>query len=67
LFAQEESGMSDWFAPTLDRIRIGCLSWESILVYIEQHNPTAGRATAGFYEACLQFNGTTKPAPESEQ
>lgn len=64
---ERDEWLSDWFAPTLDRIRIGCLSWESILVYIEQHNPRAGRATAGFYEACLQFNRATKRTPESGQ
>lgn len=44
------------FVPTLDKIKIGEISWESMVEFINQHDPEFGSELADFYAKCLQFN-----------
>ncbi len=48
--------LDEWFAPTLQRIRIGCLSWESIIASIGESDASTGKAIDGFYRKCVLFN-----------
>ena len=42
------------FLPVLEQIKLGVLSWESIIAALPKNQETA--AIASFYEKCLQFN-----------
>ncbi|MEW6405905.1 MAG: hypothetical protein AB1649_29305 [Chloroflexota bacterium] len=45
--------MDEWFLPTLEAIRIGVLSWESIMDDIAPKDPKAFQSIKSFYERCL--------------
>jgi hypothetical protein len=46
----------DWFAATLERIEIGCVSWEGAIQTLASTDPQAGEAIKDFYQKCLEFN-----------
>ncbi|MCJ7738288.1 MAG: hypothetical protein MUQ10_13415, partial [Anaerolineae bacterium] len=56
----KDAWYSDWFEPTLERIEIGVLGWESLIDIIAAHDPLSAGAMHEFYQGCLQFN---QPAP----
>ena len=53
---ERDAWFRDWFAPTLDRIDIRCLSWEEIIDVIAFHAPEMGQLIDTFYGKCLRFN-----------
>jgi hypothetical protein len=42
------------FLPTLDRMAVDLLPWESVIEYIEYHDANSG--LRDFYQQCLRFN-----------
>lgn len=46
---------SDWFLTTLERLDIRAISWEDILSFLAEHDPSSVGLQA-FYERCLAFN-----------
>jgi len=46
-----------WVAPLLARLTLECVSWESIIAAIRQHDPNLGGDVQNFYEKTLRFNG----------
>ena len=59
--AAYESEDKNWwfresFMPTLDKIKIGEISWESLVQLISEHDPEFGSELADFYAKCLEFN-----------
>ena len=53
---ERDAWFRDWFAPTLHRIDIRCLSWEEIIDVIAFHAPEMGQLIDTFYGKCLRFN-----------
>jgi len=45
-----------WFTPTIKRIDIVSLSWESILDIINQKDSNVGNSLKEYYSKCLSFN-----------
>lgn len=45
----------DWFEPTLAKIDLGCIGWESVRAAITAADPAAGRAIGEFHDRCLRF------------
>jgi len=48
--------LEQWFLPTLERIIIAPLSWESLISDIQDLDDSAGQDFATFYEKCLEYN-----------
>lgn len=50
----------DWyrnhFEPTLEKIRLVSLSWESALEWVGDYKPLAADKLKDYYESCLMFN-----------
>ena len=46
-----------WFRPTIDCIRLGALSWESIIEVIANQDAGAGEMFRDFLGFCLEYNG----------
>ena len=45
-----------WFLPTLEKMDIGTLSWESVLEYIDFTNADYAKELRDFYGKCLKYN-----------
>ena len=45
----------DYFEPTLERIRLHSLSWESALEWIGKHKPNVSEKLEEYYDQCLKF------------
>lgn len=45
-----------WALPLIDRVELGCHSWESIIGRIERSNPDEHVPMSQFYENCLRQN-----------
>lgn len=61
--ADKSQWLEDWFLPTLSAMHVACLSWESILTFIESEDPVFGNDLNGFYNHCVEFN---RPSAESK-
>jgi len=48
--------LEQWFLPTLERIIIASLSWESLIGDIQGLDKSTGQDFATFYEKCLEYN-----------
>lgn len=48
--------LDTWFVPTLERIKLECLSWEEINDLILRMDPENGKGMRNFYELALKFN-----------
>ncbi len=59
---EKDQWFREMFLPAFERIGVGCLSWESILGYVEARDPAAARSLADFYRRCLQHNQPQRPA-----
>ena len=46
----------DWFVPTLQRIDVQQISWETVMALIQAQDPVSAEEISGFYRKCLQFN-----------
>ena len=46
---------AEYFEPTLARIRLLCLSWESAIEWICEKKPEVEEQLVGFYDLCLEF------------
>ena len=46
----------EWFLPTLGKVDIQCLSWESIIAWILKNDPYYGNQLQSFYLKCLEYN-----------
>lgn len=46
----------DHFEPTLKKIRLASLSWESALEWIGDYKPLSAEKLKEYYELCLKFN-----------
>jgi len=57
--AAYEGRRDEWyrnhFEPTLEKIRLVSLSWETALEWISGHNPGAAKQLQEFYALCLKF------------
>lgn len=53
---RRDEWLSQWFRPTLDRIDVRAVSWESIGVLIASTDADSGQAYSGFYSRCLEYN-----------
>jgi len=51
-----EPWLEGWFLPTLERMTIEALSWESLISDIQDLDDSAGQDFATFYEKCLEYN-----------
>jgi hypothetical protein len=51
-----DSWLEAWFLPTLERIIIASLSWESLISDIQDLDDSAGQDFAAFYAKCLEYN-----------
>jgi hypothetical protein len=62
--AYESEEKNRWFQesfmPTLDKITIGEISWESLVEFINQQDPEFGSELADFYAKCLAFNQSVR-------
>lgn len=54
----KDSWFENWFIPTLNRIEINELSWESCVDFITARTPREGSEFYNFLMKCLYFNGT---------
>ena len=54
---EKDRWFKQWFLPTLDRIEIQCLSWESIACSITETDPVFGGQLQHYYDKCLAYNG----------
>ena len=56
----------DWFEtsflPVLRCIRLDCLSWESLVDFIGDHDPDFGADLKGYYASCLTYNQQVRSA-----
>jgi hypothetical protein len=57
---QKDLWFSDWFLPALEKMDIGCLSWESILEHIGSVDAGFSMALRDFYFKCVSFNRSDK-------
>lgn len=53
---KKDAWYRDWFLPTLDQIKVLCLSWEEIITYIQIQGPATGDSMKHFYEHCYYYN-----------
>lgn len=53
---EKDQWFEEWFLPALDQMKIGCLSWESILNYIGAVDSGYSIGLQNFYQKCLVFN-----------
>jgi len=57
---EKDKWFSDWFTPTLKKIRIGEVSWEEIISFINRSDSNFGTRIDAFYSKCLEFNQYVK-------
>ena len=57
----KEEWQRDWFAPTLQRIKILAVSWEEIVEFIHTKDPAFGSELSAFYSECIRFNRVQEP------
>lgn len=53
---EKEAWRSEWFEPTLAKLRIACLTWEEIIEFIQRVEDSFGSSLTDFYDGCLKFN-----------
>jgi len=53
---EKDKWYQEWFLPTLSRVNIECLSWESLIQIISKHDPKDGLQIERFYLKCLEYN-----------
>ena len=54
---KKDQWFNQWFLPTLDRVKVNCLSWESIIETILGNDPEYGEQLQGYYNKGLDYNG----------
>jgi len=57
-----EEWLNKWALPLVDRMELGCCSWESVIDRVSATHPEYGRSLSEFYKLCLEYNagaGTT--------
>ena len=52
----KDSWFAEWFEPTLNRLTLGCHSWEQLISDISRVNADDGRSLSNFYDLCIRFN-----------
>ena len=52
---EKDRWFKDWFLPCLDRLKIKCLSWESIIKKIDVKDPLYGKELKAIYDECLYW------------
>ncbi len=56
----------DWFEtsflPVLRRAQVDCLSWESLVDLVDEHDPGFGADLSVYYQSCLRYNQQAKSA-----
>ena len=55
---ERDEWFEEAFQPLMDAIQIGEISWESIILNIQEAGPGFGAELGEFYEDCLRFNGS---------
>lgn len=53
---EKDQWFQRWFLPTLSKMTIKCISWESIIDDITKHNPIDGKQIESFYLKCIEYN-----------
>jgi len=53
---EQDKWFKDWFLPTLERIDIRSISWESVLDIINERDSKISELLIDFYSNCLKFN-----------
>jgi len=46
----------DWFVPTLEKTDVQSISWEDILLHLNNVDPEVGNELGIFYEKCRHYN-----------
>jgi predicted RNase H-like nuclease len=54
---EKDLWFEQWFLPALDRLKVRCLSWESIVSKISQTDLDFGGRIQHYYKKCLEYNG----------
>ena len=54
---ERDDWFRDWFVPTLEKIDVGAISWETTLDLIVEKDAEIGASLAEYYTHCLTFNG----------
>lgn len=57
----KEEWQRDWFAATLQHIKILAVSWEEIVEFIHTKDPAFGSELSAFYSECIRFNRMQEP------
>lgn len=57
---EKDEWFHTWFLPTLDKVDIQCLGWESIIETILKNDPYIGNQIHSFYINCLGYNRPIK-------
>jgi len=56
----------EWFLPTLEKIEIKSISWEDILLHVNNVDSDIGNDLKLFYDSCLKYNRFNKLSTVSE-
>jgi hypothetical protein len=59
--ASKNAWLQNWFEPTLERVKIQAITWESVTKFILEKDLQFGSELSSFYIECLQFNGAQEP------
>lgn len=55
---ERDAWFKEAFLPLMEVIKIGEMSWESIIADVQRADPSFGAALGEFYEESLWFNGS---------
>jgi len=52
----KDQWLSNWFYPTIQKTKIGVISWEEIIETISRKEPESANSIESFYNRCIEFN-----------
>ena len=53
---KRDEWFKDWFTPTLDKIDVDSISWETLLDIVRGKDPRIGQGLFEYYSSCMRFN-----------
>ena len=56
--------LDEWAFPVVDRLKLDCCPWESVIDQVKVINPEYGASLAEFYELCRKYNAAANPTAE---
>jgi hypothetical protein len=60
--AELQKWLNDWALPVVERIEMGCCSWESVIKRVKVTQPEYGTSLDEFYKLCLKYNAGANDA-----